>query len=173
MTVTDWDESYPPSLFGPPVVPVTGATAGTPGAWVPANAYPIPTSVAEANALGLSLGAAWTTGQYVVLDNASSTHTYWNGTAFASGNAPATAPTVDTVAPDTGDAAGGDVVTLTGTNLTSATGVTFGGTPGTAFTVTPPTQITVTTPAHAAGAVNVVVAHPAGNVTKSNAYTYA
>jgi hypothetical protein len=90
---TYWDASYPPSvLFPPPVIPVTGATGGTPGAWVPADATEIPASVAEANALGLSLGAAWTEGQYVVLDNASSTHTHWTGTAFASGNAPAPPP---------------------------------------------------------------------------------
>jgi hypothetical protein len=89
-----FDESYPPEVLFPPpaVVPVTGATAGTPGAWVPANAHPLPASVAEANALGLSLGAAWTEGQYVVLANASSTHTHWTGTAFASGNAPAPPP---------------------------------------------------------------------------------
>lgn len=93
-TVGWFDGSYPPSVLHPvpPVVPVTGATAGTPGAWVPANAYPLPASVAEANALGLTLGAAWTAGQYVVLANASSTHTYWSGTAFASGNAPAAPP---------------------------------------------------------------------------------
>jgi hypothetical protein len=89
-----FDQSYPPSVLTPtpPVVPVTGATGGTPGAWVPADAYPLPASVAEANALGLSLGAAWTEGQYVVLDNPSHTHTYWNGTGFASGNAPAPPP---------------------------------------------------------------------------------
>jgi hypothetical protein len=93
-TVGFWDQSYPPSVLTPtpPVVPVTGATGGTPGAWVPANAYPLPASVAEANALGLSLGAAWTEGQYVVLSNASSTHTYWSGTAFVGGNAPAPPP---------------------------------------------------------------------------------
>jgi len=92
---TDWfDGSYPPEILnpGPPVVPVTGATAGTPGAWVPADAYPLPASVAEANALGLSLGPAWTVGQYVILENVTHTHTYWAGALFVGGEAPAVVP---------------------------------------------------------------------------------
>ena len=97
MSVT-WDESYPPSVLHP-ALPPTGATAGTPGAWTPAGSD-VPSSVAEANALGLSLGAAWTTGQYVVLDNASQTHAYWDGTKFVSGEAPAP------VIPATGATAG-------------------------------------------------------------------
>jgi hypothetical protein len=171
---TTWDESYPPSVLNPPppVVPVTGATAGTPGAWVPSNAYPVPSSVAEANALGLALGTAWTAGQYVVLDNPSNTHTYWNGAAFASGNAPPV-PTLATVAPDTGAAAGGTAVVLTGTGFTGATGVAFGVTFGSAFSVVNATTINVTTPAHAAGAVDVIVQHPSGNVTKAGGFTYA
>lgn len=81
-------------------------------------------------------------------------------------------PTVASMAPNTGPAAGSTATVLTGLNLTGATGVTFDGTPGTAFSVVNDTTINVTTPAHAAGAVNVVVAHPAGNVTKTNFYTY-
>ena len=37
------------------------------------------------------------------------------------------APTVTSVAPDSGTAAGGIVVTITGTNFTGVTAVTFGG----------------------------------------------
>ena len=92
MTETIWDQSYPPSVLNPtpPVVPVTGATAGAPGAWVPGNAYPIPTSVAEANALGLSLGAAWTTGQYVVLRDGS--EAYWDSNSWEQGRKAASPP---------------------------------------------------------------------------------
>jgi hypothetical protein len=89
---TIWDGSYPPSVLFPPQPP-TGATAGTPGAWTPSGSV-VPTTLAEANALGLSLGAAWATGQYVLLANGS-THIHWNGTAFASGNAAVTARKVD------------------------------------------------------------------------------
>lgn len=77
------------------------------------------------------------------------------------------------LSPATGPAAGGTVVTITGTNLTGSTGVTFGGTAGTAFEVVSDTQVKVTTPAKTAGAVAVVLQHPAGNVTKANAFTYA
>lgn len=89
-----WDGSYPPSVLHPvpPAPPPTGATPGTPGAWTP-DGSDVPASVAEANALGLSLGAAWPAGSYVVLDNASSTHCYWDGSKFVSGEAPAPAAT--------------------------------------------------------------------------------
>ena|SRR5215831_81992 len=81
-------------------------------------------------------------------------------------------PGVDQVTPTTGTAAGGTPVTVYGEGLTGSTGVTFGGTAGTAFTVVSDSQLTVTSPAHAAGAVNVVVANPRGNVTVTNGYTY-
>jgi hypothetical protein len=84
-----FDESYPPSLFTPPAPPVvvpTGATAGAPGAWTPAGSTP-PTTLAQANALGLSLGAVWAEGSWVDLAGGEDIH--WDGTAFAAGIAPA------------------------------------------------------------------------------------
>lgn len=83
---TDWDQSYPPSLWAaPPAVVPTGATAGTPGAWTPAGST-APGTLAQANALGLSLGAAWATGQWVDLAGGGDIH--WAGAAFALGQAP-------------------------------------------------------------------------------------
>lgn len=67
----------------------TGATAGIPGAFTPANSYPpedftdltngSPTVVA-------SPATAWTTGQYVTLSDGSKAH--WNGTAWIAGPKP-------------------------------------------------------------------------------------
>jgi hypothetical protein len=85
MSETIWDESYPPSLFVPPVIEPTGATAGTPGAWTPPGAQ-APTTLAEANALGLSLGPVWASGSWVDLAGGGDIH--WAGTAFAAGLAP-------------------------------------------------------------------------------------
>ena len=59
-------------------------------------------------------------------------------------------PTITSISPDTGPAAGGTTVTITGTNLTGATGanaVTFGGVAATGYTVDSATQITAVTPA--------------------------
>ncbi|MEV8254482.1 IPT/TIG domain-containing protein [Rhodoglobus sp. NPDC076762] len=81
------------------------------------------------------------------------------------------APAIASLTPITGPVAGGTVVTITGTGFTGATGVTFDGDDGTSFTVVSDTEITVTTPAHAAGAVDVVVAHAAGNSTPAE-FTY-
>jgi hypothetical protein len=82
-------------------------------------------------------------------------------------------PTIDTVTPDTGPAAGGTTVTLTGTRFGSVTGVTFGGGAGTALKIISDTELTVAAPAHAAGAVDVVATNSGGTGTKSNGYTYS
>lgn len=81
-------------------------------------------------------------------------------------------PSIGTVTPSSGPAAGGTVVNISGSNFTGATGVTFGGTSGTALTVNSPSSITVTTPPHAAGSVNVVVTTPSGTGTESGGFTY-
>jgi hypothetical protein len=81
-------------------------------------------------------------------------------------------PTISTVAPGAGSAAGGSLVVITGTNLTDATAVSFGGTAAASFTVDSPTQIRATTPAHAAGAVDVTVTTPFGDATSTNGFLY-
>ncbi|MFE7802524.1 ice-binding family protein [Nocardia sp. NPDC057440] len=81
------------------------------------------------------------------------------------------APTLTSISPGSGSAAGGTAVVLTGTNLTGATAVSFGGTPATSFTVNSSTQITAVTPAHSAGTVSVTVT-TAGGTSNSVAFTY-
>src|SRR5438552_16598571 len=87
------------------------------------------------------------------------------------------APTVTSVTPNTGSTAGATPVTITGTNFLSPSTVTFGGAAATNVVVVNSTTITATTPAHAAGAVDVVVADagvcsgtPPG--TLPNGFTY-
>jgi hypothetical protein len=80
---------------------------------------------------------------------------------------------VDQVIPAGGVVAGGTAVKVYGRGLTGATGVLFDTTAGTAFSVTSDSVLAVTAPAHAAGAVDVTVQHPAGNVVKGGAFTYA
>lgn len=66
----------------------TSATAGTPGNWSPANAIPPATFAALSTAappITASPVTAWTTGQNVVLNDASTAH--WSGTAWVSGAA--------------------------------------------------------------------------------------
>ncbi|MGA5411570.1 IPT/TIG domain-containing protein [Streptomyces lavendulocolor] len=80
--------------------------------------------------------------------------------------------TIGTVSPATGPAAGGTVVTITGTNLDGVSDVKFGSASGTNLKVLSAGRIQVTTPA-GTGAVNVVVADEAGNVTKNAGFTYS
>ena len=77
------------------------------------------------------------------------------------------------ITPATGGVAGGTNVTIKGKNLAGTAGVTFGGTAATNFKVVSEDTITCTTPAKTAGAYNVVITDDSGNVTATNAFTYA
>lgn len=65
----------------------TGATAGTPGEWTPANSYG-PADFAELTAGSFTAdpATAWATGEHVVLRDGSTAH--WDGTAWVAGVAP-------------------------------------------------------------------------------------
>ncbi len=84
----------------------------------------------------------------------------------------ASAPTVTKVAPKSGPAAGGTVVTITGTGLAGATAVKFGATSASTFTSSSSTSITATAPAASAGMVDVTVTTPVGTSTISLADRY-
>lgn len=79
------------------------------------------------------------------------------------------APTIATIVPNAGAAAGGESVTITGTNLLGAV-VTIGG--NAAATTGTATSRTFTTPAHAVGAVDVSVQTVSGTATAAAGYTY-
>lgn len=65
----------------------TGATAGEPGTWTPTDAFPaLDFETLAASSIAASPGTAWTTGQYVVLEDDS--HAYWDGTDWQEGEAP-------------------------------------------------------------------------------------
>src|SRR4029077_3377430 len=84
------------------------------------------------------------------------------------------APTVTSVSPNTGPAAGGTGITITGTNFVTGATVTLGGTAATGVVVVRGTQITATQHAPATGAVNVVVTNPDTQTgTLTNGFTYA
>ncbi|WP_406278364.1 IPT/TIG domain-containing protein [Nocardia sp. NBC_00881] len=80
------------------------------------------------------------------------------------------APTLDTIAPDSGPETGGNTVTLTGTNLTRTTAVLFGATPATSFTVVSDTEITAVAPA-GTGTIAVTLTTP-GGTSNGVSYTY-
>ncbi|MFF7943511.1 beta strand repeat-containing protein [Nocardia gamkensis] len=79
-------------------------------------------------------------------------------------------PTLTSITPGSGPAAGGTTVILTGTNLTGTTAVTFGATAATSFTVNSSTQITAIAPA-SSGTVQVT-ATTAGGTSNGVPYTY-
>lgn len=68
--------------------PATGATAGTPATWTPADSYPPETFAALTTAAPVASPATpWTVGQYAVLGDGTEVH--WDGDSWELGRAPA------------------------------------------------------------------------------------
>lgn len=90
MSLGYWDESYPPSVYGPPpvVVPATGATAGIPGSFTPAGSTP-PANVAGMAGLTATPATPWTTGQFVQTGTIGAAgRATWAGSSWVGGVAP-------------------------------------------------------------------------------------
>jgi uncharacterized protein YhjY with autotransporter beta-barrel domain len=109
---------------------------------------------------------------YVSTNSANPSNITFDSFTVANVAAPAAAPTVTGIAPNSGPTSGGTSVTITGTNFTGATSVTIGGAAATSVTVVDPTTITATTPAGTAGARDVVVTTPGGTGTGTGLFTY-
>ena len=71
-------------------------------------------------------------------------------------------PTVTSITPSAGVAAGGTTVTITGTGLAGTTVVDFGAAPDTAVTNVNATTVTAHSPVHAVGTVDITVTTPGG-----------
>jgi Bacterial Ig-like domain (group 3)/IPT/TIG domain len=82
------------------------------------------------------------------------------------------APSVTSITPTNGPAAGGTPVTITGTLFTGVTAVKFGGTAATSFTVNSATSITATSPA-GSGTVDVTVTTSGGTSATTSADRFA
>ena len=83
------------------------------------------------------------------------------------------APSITSLSPTTGPAAGATVVTITGTDLLGTTAAAFGSVAATGVTVVSDTQVQATAPA-GTGTVDATVTTPAGTsiTTASDRYTY-
>lgn len=78
----------PPEVVGAQAlgIPATGATAGSPGSFTPANSYgPLDLAELQASTLTKTPNTAWTTGQSIILRN--STRAHWTGSAWVAGPA--------------------------------------------------------------------------------------
>jgi hypothetical protein len=114
-----------------------------------------------------------TGGDIVHLYEAADTYTFiaYRGDSSFTDDVTVAGAGIVAVTPNTGVEAGGTAVTVTGFGFTGATAVNFDATPGTAFVVVSNTEITVETPA-GTGLVDVEVAHPDGNTTLTDGFTY-
>ena len=79
-------------------------------------------------------------------------------------NAQVPSPSVTSISPNNGPAAGGTSVTITGSNFTRVTATRFGVTAATSFVVTSATSIAATSPA-GSGTVDVTVTNMDGTST--------
>jgi hypothetical protein len=82
-------------------------------------------------------------------------------------------PSIASVSPNIGSAAGGTAITITGTGFVSGATVSIGGAAATGVTVVSSSTITATTSAGTIGAQNVVVTNPDNqSVTLSSGFSY-
>jgi len=136
-----------------------GATAATGVTFVSATQLRATTPAGSAG--GQSVQVTNPDGQAVTLASA---FTYTSSTP---------GPSLTSVAPASGPAAGGTAITLTGTNFAAGATVTIGGSAATSVVVASATRITATTPAGTAGARDVRVALAGGqSSTLAGGFTY-
>lgn len=87
---------------------------------------------------------------------------------------PAPAPSVASISPTSGAAAGGDTVTISGTGFNNATAVNFGADSANSFSVIDDNTITAVSPGGAAGiSAAVTVTGPTGTSAETPQYSYA
>ncbi|HEX5741910.1 MAG TPA: IPT/TIG domain-containing protein [Pilimelia sp.] len=132
-------------------------------------------------ALTLQVGVPGTPGQYAASAVGHIASVVIDATTGTGDSAPPTAgvtvagppPTLTSISPGTGPAAGGTAVTITGTGFTGVTDVRFGNQSSPGVTVTGPTQILAVTPP-GSGTVDVTVVHPNGTsaVVPAGEFTY-
>jgi IPT/TIG domain len=92
---------------------------------------------------------------------------------FGVGDILPAAPTLTSIAANSGTADGGDAVTLTGTNFTNGAVVTIGGVRAGFVKVVTGTSITARTGLHSPGSADVVVTNPDGqSATLPNGFNY-
>jgi hypothetical protein len=82
-------------------------------------------------------------------------------------------PTITSMSPASGPAAGGSTITITGTGFTGATAVSFGGTAAATYTVDSATQISAVSPPGTPGDVDVEIVTPGGNAISATRFNYA
>ena len=86
---------------------------------------------------------------------------------------PNPAPSITSVSPNSGPAAGGTSLLVSGSNFRSGIRLTLGGVDATDVLLASPTLLTATSPPHAAGTVDLVVTNPDGtNSTLAGGFTY-
>ena len=81
-------------------------------------------------------------------------------------------PTIASIAPVSGPAAGGTAFTITGTSFTGTTSVTVGGIGASSVVVASSTSITAVTPAGVPGVATVAVTTPGGAAVSSQSFTF-
>jgi hypothetical protein len=176
-TVTGLDPIEGPAAGGNTVTitgtELTGATAvdfgSVPATEVTAVSATTVTAKAPAGVAGSTVDVTVTTAGGVSAATAGDSYTYEGG-----GGGGGT-PTVVSLAPAHGPAAGGNAVTITGTGLTGATAVLFGSVPATEVTAVSATTVTAKAPSGAPGTTVDVKVTAAGGTSApvaTDRYTY-
>jgi len=176
--------SWLPTVTG--VSPTTGPTSGGTQVTISGNGFVAPSkayfggavatnvTVVNSTTITATSPANSTAGSVDVTVVAPGGQSPTNGADTYAYTTSVPSPTVTSISPASGPAAGGTTVTVKGTGFTSGVTVSFGATVGTNIVVVSATQLTITSPAEVAGAVDVTVTGPGGTSATSapDQYTF-
>src|SRR5258706_14313247 len=166
--------SLPAGTAGASYAATLAATGGTPPDNWSITGRALPTGFGLSAATGTIAGTATLPGTFSFKAQVQDAKAVFYFASFSLIVAPATAPTISGISPNSGPTAGGTAVTISGSNFRSGTGVQFGSLSARGVQIASSAQIQAVTPAKCSGVVSITVKNSDGQTaTAPNAFTFA
>ncbi len=166
--------SLPAVTEGASYAATLAATGGTtPYTWSITGGA-LPTGFGLSAATGTIAGTATMPGSFSFKAQVQDAKAVSTSASFSLIVAPAAAPTISGISPNSGPTAGGTAVTISGSNFRSGAGVQFGSLSARGVQIANSAQIQAVTPAESSGVVSITVKNSDGQTaTAANAFTFA
>ena len=166
--------SLPAGTAGASYAATLAATGGTPPYTWSITGGALPSGFSLSASTGTIAGTATLPGSFSFTAQVQDAKAVSTSAGFSLIVAPATAPTISGVSPNSGPTAGGTAVTISGSNFRSGAGVQFGSLSARGVQIANSAQIQAVTPAESSGVVSITVKNSDGQTaTAANAFTFA
>jgi parallel beta-helix repeat protein len=166
--------SLPAVTEGASYAATLAATGGTPPYTWSITGGALPSGFGLSAATGAITGIATLPGSFSFKAQVQDAKAVSTSASFSLIVAPAAAPTISGISPNSGPTAGGTAVTISGSNFRSGTAVQFGSLSARGVQIANSAQIQAVTPAESSGVVSITVKNSDGQTaTAANAFTFA